>query len=184
MVAQGGLWRDQNSVVQDSFKAAGTPTWQQAAFTGEATEYPLHFQPYPSLQYHDGSGANLPWLQELPDPVSSFMWGLPVEIDPKTAAGLKIETGDWVRVKSPQGSLDAQVYVHPAALPGVVSMAIGGGHRNSGRYGSGRGVNPLAIVSPPAFGATRVQLTRLEVKAGDPIQFSPNDREQGPWGYR
>ena len=183
VVAQGGLWHDQASDSKKQSEIAGKPSWQEATFAGDLSQYPLHFQPYPSLQYHDGSGANLPWLQELPDPVSSFMWGLPLEIDIQTAARLKVETGDWVRVKSPQGSLEAQVYVHPAALPGVVSMAIGGGHGNSGRYGSGRGVNPLSIVSP-TFGATRVQVTRLEAKAEDVIQFSPNDREQGPWGYR
>jgi anaerobic selenocysteine-containing dehydrogenase len=191
VLAQGGLWRPEVSEPSGAITLHGKPTWSDASFAGAADEYPMYFQPYPSIQYHDGGGANLPWLQELPDPVSSSMWGLPVELDPQTAATLKVNTGDWVRVESPVGSLQAQAYVHPAALPGVVSMAIGGGHINSGRYGSGRGVNPLSIVSPQweqttnslAFGGTRVRVSRLE-RSGELIQFSPNDREQGPWGYR
>jgi anaerobic selenocysteine-containing dehydrogenase len=165
--------------------------WSDPVFTGSSEQFPLYFQPYLSLQYHDGGGANLPWMQELPDPVSSAMWDLPVEIDPRTAAGLNVSTGDWVRVESPHGSLEAIAYVHPAALPGVVSMAIGEGHTHYGRYASHRGANPLAIVSPVwdesasalAFGGTRVRMTRLERPPGL-IQFAPTDREQGPWGYR
>jgi len=150
----------------------------------------FEFQPYLSLQYHDGRGANLPWMQELPDPASSAMWDLPVEIDPKTAAKLNIVNGDRVRVWSPKGSLEGLAYVHPAALPGVISMAIGQGHSHYGRYASGRGANPLSIL-PPSWdevtgalitGGTRVLLERIGEGTGELIQFSPQDREQGPWG--
>jgi molybdopterin-containing oxidoreductase family iron-sulfur binding subunit len=145
------------------------------------------FQPYPSVQFGDGNGANLPWLQELPDPASSAMWGLPVEIDPKTAAELGVANGDVVRVTSSQGQLEAPAYVHPAALPGVVSMALGQGHRHYGRYAAGRGANPLALVATVferesgalAFGATRVRLDKAGPK-GHLVQFAPVDREPHP----
>ena len=93
---------------------------------GEA--FPYLFQPYLSLQFYDGRGANLPWLQELPDPTSSAMWELPVEIDPQTATKLNVVNGDRLRVESAHGNLEAWAYVNPAAIPGVVSMAIGQGH--------------------------------------------------------
>jgi menaquinone reductase, molybdopterin-binding-like subunit len=188
---QGGLWRD-NELTASPLKPSGDKLeWHSPVFAGAPEQFPLLFQPYLSLQYHDGGGANLPWMQELPDPVSSSMWGLPVEIDPHTAARLNVETGDWVRLESPHGSLEATAYVNPAALPGVVSMAIGEGHTHYGRYASGRGANPISIVAPVwdetvgafAFGATRVRIARLE-RPPALIQFSPNDREQGPWGYR
>jgi anaerobic selenocysteine-containing dehydrogenase len=189
---QGGLWLE-NKNDMDSAKPRGEKLeWNSAVFSGAPAQFPLQFQPYLSLQYHDGSGANLPWMQELPDPASSSMWDLPVEIDPHTAAKLDVTTGDWVRVESASGSLEAPAYVHPAALPGVVSMAIGEGHTHYGRYASGRGANPISILAPVwenstgalAFGSTRVRIARLERKPGELIQFSPNDREQGPWGYR
>lgn len=192
VVRQGGLWMD-NPEHGPAAKAASLKLEAtDAIFSGDAERFPLLFQPYLSLQYHDGSGSNLPWMQELPDPVSSAMWDLPVEIDPQTSARLNLTTGDWLRVESAAGSLEAAAYVHPAALPGVVSMAIGEGHTRYGRYASGRGANPLSILmlawehetGSLAFGATRVQVVRLERKPRELIQFSPQDREQGPWGYR
>jgi anaerobic selenocysteine-containing dehydrogenase len=191
---RGGLWGNgENAAAPPSLKPVGGKVeWSSAVFDGAAEQFPLQFQPYPSLQYHDGGGANLPWMQKLPDPVSSAMWDLPVEVDPQTAARLNVATGDAVRVESSHGSLDAAVYVHPAAIPGVVSMAIGEGHTHYGRYASGRGANPLSILAPIrenstnvlALGATRVRLTSRNRKSAELIQFSPNDREQGPWGYR
>ncbi|HEX4808205.1 MAG TPA: molybdopterin-dependent oxidoreductase [Bryobacteraceae bacterium] len=188
---RGGLWRDNEVTNVASRPLENNFVWRDPVFDGAAEQFPLLFQPYLSLQYHDGRGANLPWMQELPDPVSSSMWDLPVEIDPHTAARLNVTTGDWVQVESPYGALQTTAYVHPAALPGVASMAIGEGHTHYGRYASGRGANPLSIVSPTwddsvgalAFGATRVRIARLD-RPPALIQFSPNDREQGPWGYR
>lgn len=175
---QGGLWRDDATQTANLKALTINLTWPASTLTGDPARFPLQFQPYLSLQYHDGRGANLPWMQELPDPASSSMWGLPVEIDPKTAAQLNIATGDWVRVESAQSSLEAQAYVHPAAIPGVVSMAIGDGHTHYGRYASRRGANPLVV------GLTRVRLAKTNARQIALTQFSPNDRAQGPWGYR
>ena len=130
-------------------------------------------------------------MQELPDPVSSAMWSLPVEIDPQTAAKLGIQTGDRVRVESPYGKLEAPAYVDPAAVPGVLSMAIGQGHQRFGRFASKRGANPISILAPaweestgaPVLGATRVRLARVG-KGGELVQFAVVDREAGPWGRR
>src|SRR3569623_1914442 len=121
-------------------------------------------------------------MQELPDPASSAMWDLPVEVDPKTAAALQVATGDRVRIASERGAIETFAYVHPAAIPGVVSMAIGEGHSHYGRYASGRGANPLTITATQ--GLTRVKVTRLARANTELIQFSPQDREQGPWGKR
>ncbi|HEX4773706.1 MAG TPA: molybdopterin-dependent oxidoreductase [Bryobacteraceae bacterium] len=189
---RGGLWLEGEANAQPLKPVSKNMQWSDPTFSGDALQFPLQFQPYLSVQYHDGRGANLPWMQELPDPASSAMWGLPVEIDPKTATKLNVATGDWVRVESANGKLDAPAYVHPAALPGVVSMAIGEGHTHYGRYASGRGANPISILAPAqetstgvlAFGATRVRVARLEQRPSELIQFSPQDREQGPWGHR
>jgi len=161
-----------------------------AQTSGPPDQFSFEFQPYLSLQYHDGRAANLPWMQQLPDPASSAMWDLPIEIDPKSAAKLSITNGDRVRVTSPKGSLEAFAYVHPAALPGVISMAIGQGHTHYGRYASGRGANPLSILIPLweettgvlVTGGTRVKIERIAQATGELTQFSPQDREQGPWG--
>jgi anaerobic selenocysteine-containing dehydrogenase len=154
-------------------------------FSGDANQFPLHFQAYLSVQFHDGRGANLPWMQQLPDPASSAMWGLPVEIDPKTAASLGISNGDRVKVESPHGSIEAPAYVNPSAVPGVLSMAIGGGHKHYGKYAS-HGANALSILAPGTVpvqtGATRIRLTR--VGEGTLTQYSAKDTEHHKDAYR
>ncbi len=180
---QGGWWTAADKHATATAPSA-VPPLRDAEFAGDAGEYPLHFQPYPSMQYGDGAGANVPWLEELPDPVSSAMWGLPVEVDPQTAQKLGIANGDLIRVVSPHGRIEAQAYVHPAAIPGVVSMGIGHGHTHYTRFASKRGANPLSIVAPAtakgcgvfAFGSTRVRVEKIGRRA-KLIQFSYMDRE-------
>jgi len=181
---EGGLWLDPPPSTPARPNAVALD-FAPARFEGDPAQYPYHFQPYLSLQFHDGSGARLPWLQELPDPTSSSIWGLPVEIDPGTAGKLGVANGDMVRVESPYGSLEAPAYVHPGAIPGVVSMAIGDGHAHFTRYASGRGANPLSILAPvwePSTGAlisgaTRVRLARTGGRRAL-TQFSTQDRQE------
>jgi anaerobic selenocysteine-containing dehydrogenase len=190
VVREGGIWLDAPTATPPRPNAAALEL-AAARFEGDPAQYPFYFQPYPSLQFHDGRGANLPWLQELPDPASSGIWGLPVEIDPKTAAKLRVANGDTVRVESPHGWLEAPAYIHPGAVPGVAGMAIGDGHQHYGRYASGRGANPLSILAPVwekstgalVLGATRVRLTR----AGGGrawTQFSTLDRQERGFEHR
>lgn len=187
---QGGAWSEKPDGLEGKVAALALDV-SAAAFDGDSSSFPVYFQPYLSQQFHDGRGANLPWLQELPDPASSSIWGLPVEIDPATARRLQIANGDIVRVQSQHGSLEAPAYVHPGAIPGVVSMAIGDGHTHYGRYASGRGANPLSILAPInekstgalAFGATRVSLARGSGPRNW-IQFSAPDREERDFGHR
>jgi anaerobic selenocysteine-containing dehydrogenase len=187
---QGGVWQHDDDTTPVRI-ASQAPHFAQAAFDGDPARYPLYFQPYVSLQFHEGRGANLPWMQELPDPASSAIWGLPVEIDAKTASDLRIANGDRVRIESAHGAIEAPAYIHPGAIPGVVSMAIGDGHTHYGRYASGRGANPLSILAPVwenatgalVLGGTRVRLAR----AGGPqgwIQFAAPAREERDFGTR
>jgi menaquinone reductase, molybdopterin-binding-like subunit len=181
---EGGIWLDPPPP-RPARPNAVTLDFAAARFEGDPAQYPYHFQPYLSLQFQDGSGAHLPWLQELPDPTSSSIWGLPVEIDPGTARKLQVANGDMVRVESPYGSLEAPAYVHPGAVPGVVSMAIGDGHAHFTRYASGRGANPLSILAAVwetstgalASGATRVRLARTGGRRGL-TQFSTEGRQE------
>jgi anaerobic selenocysteine-containing dehydrogenase len=187
---QGGLWLTGKSDARAQVMDARMEL-RPATFAGDAGQYPLQFQPYLSMQFLDGRGSNLPWMQELPDPASSSIWGLPVEIDPKTAAKLSIATGDMVRVESAHGSIEAHAYVHPGALPNVVSMGIGDGHTHYGRYASGRGANPLSILAPVweqstgmlVLGGTRVRLERTGGSRGF-IQFAKQDRQGRNFDYR
>ncbi|MGB8539443.1 MAG: molybdopterin-dependent oxidoreductase [Acidobacteriaceae bacterium] len=143
-------------------------------FAGAAGDFPFYFLPYVSQSFGDGSLAHLPWLQELPDVMTSAMWSSWVEIHPKTGERLGIQQGDLVEIASPQGSVRAPAILSPGIAPDMVAMPVGQGHENFSRFASGRGANPLSILAPLAehetgslaWAATRVKL----VRAGGPEQ--------------
>ena len=101
---------------------------------------------YPSPRFGDGEHADLPWLQELPDPVSKLTWHSWVEVHPETARDLGLEEGDMVRVRSPHGEVEAPVWPYRGVRRDVVALATGGGRENAGRYASGNGVNPVRLL--------------------------------------
>jgi len=109
---------------------------------------------YPSTSLFDGRGANRPWLQELPDPVTKITWSTWVEIHPETAARLGIAEGDIVEVSSAAGSVEVPAYLYPGLRADAVAMPLGQGHTAYGRYAEGRGANPYALLdaAPTAFG--------------------------------
>lgn len=160
-------------------------TFVPAQFDGDAGAYPFYFQPYPSQTFYDGSTAHLPWLQEMPDPLTSAMWSSWVEINPQTAARLNIAQGDVVEVASTQGSLRAPALLSPGIAPDMIAMPVGQGHETFTRYASGRGANPLAILAPVvepetgalAWAATRVKIARVGGPDKSLILFAGELRE-------
>ena len=100
-----------------------------------------------ATQMGDGTGANRPWLQETPDPMTTVTWNSWIEIHPKTAEQLGIHDDDIVEVKSSNGdfSVEAIVYLYPAIRPDTVAIPFGQGHTALGRYAEGRGCNPAIV---------------------------------------
>jgi len=151
---------------------AGSPAPASPNFSGNEKEFPLHLQVYPSTAFYDGRGASLPWLQQLPDPMTTVVWDSWVELNPKTAAELGISFGDLVEVTSPQGSVRVPAVIYPGIRPDMAAIPLGQGHRDRGRYAKGRGANPLALVTmimegtkpQPAWNATRVRIKRISDK--------------------
>lgn len=148
------------------------PQWTEPQFDGDTSQYPLHFLPYASPAFGDGSTAHLPWLQELPDPLTSAMWSSWIEINPKTAERMGIADGDLVDVTSSQGTLRVPAVVYPGIAPDLVAMPVGQGHEQFTRYATRRGANAVGLIAPVtekdtgalAWAATRVKIAR----AGDP----------------
>ncbi|RMH21239.1 MAG: hypothetical protein D6698_03045 [Gammaproteobacteria bacterium] len=114
----------------------------------ERGDFPFHYLPNARLGMWDGRHANIPWLQEAPDQIAKVVWGSWVEMHPKAAKRLGVKNGDFVEVESEQGSLEAQVYIHKGIHPEAVSVPLGQGHSEYGRYAKGRGVNPMKIINP------------------------------------
>jgi anaerobic selenocysteine-containing dehydrogenase len=188
ILEQGGWWSEapmpQPSWARSARRAAPAT---EAQFDGKPEDYPFHFLPFASQAFLDGSLAHLPWLQEMPDVISTAMWSNWAEINPKTAERLGIAEGDMIEIKSIHGTLQAPALLSPGIAPDVVAMPVGQGHQNYTRYASGRGSNPLSILSgvmepetgAHAWAATRVHIEKVQktAMASPLILFSGGMRE-------
>jgi molybdopterin-containing oxidoreductase family iron-sulfur binding subunit len=128
----------------------------------------------------------LPWLQELPDPITGVVYTNWAEIHPDTAAKLGVKDRDIVELESPAGKISIPVLVYPAIHPNVIAVAMGQGHKDFGRYASGRGANPIEILVPIrdgisgdlAWASTRVRVHATGLQA-DYVSTSGNPRPLG-----
>ncbi|MBI5642559.1 MAG: molybdopterin-dependent oxidoreductase [Deltaproteobacteria bacterium] len=166
----GGWWgAERKRSASVSARAAEYLSSTPAKFEGEENQYPFYMIPYATAAYLDGRGANIPWLQELPDPMTSVVWGSWVEINPKTAASLGLKEGDLVNIESPFGKISAPVYLYPGIRPDTIGVPIGQGHNHYGRYAKGRGVNPIDILpfkENPKSGEIALNSTRVRITKG------------------
>ncbi|HSR46696.1 MAG TPA: molybdopterin-dependent oxidoreductase [Anaerolineales bacterium] len=182
----GGWWSEQPIPLEpEATEIVASPLpVVKPSFDGAPAAYPFHLHPYPSVALSDGRGANLPWLQETPDPMTTARWSTWVELSPETADRLGVHDDDIVRVVSAHGELEAPVVVYPGLRPDVVAIPVGQGHQDYGRFAERRGANPITLLAPTtdpqvgalAWGATRVrleptgrrrQLARLESLDGE-----------------
>jgi anaerobic selenocysteine-containing dehydrogenase len=186
-VSRSSRTAQQSAVVSGVSRAAelAPMAFAEPQFDGTA-EHPFHFLPYPSSTFLDGSLAHLPWLQEMPDPLTSAMWSSWIEINPATAERLGIAQGDVVEITSTQGTLRSAAVVSPGIAPDVVAMPVGQGHTTFTRYASGRGENPVELLAGPTVGetgalawaGTRVRLSRVGGPDGRLILFAGGMRDE------
>ncbi len=189
LLKKGGWWTDQEPKrrgINVSAQAVVAHLPQgQSKFDGKDTDYPLYLVLYQQHGIRDGRGANLPWLQELPDPTTTVVWGSWVDINPLAASRLGIKEGDLVTVESPYGKVTLPAYLYPAIRPDTVAIPIGQGHSAYGRFARSRGVNPIEILpfkedarsGALALNATRVRL--VKGGKGNMVKIEGSTKELG-----
>ncbi len=172
-VLQRGGWWDTDATYRgpDPTPSYSFPTETQTSVSGRLEE-PFEFNliPFESASLTDGRGADLPWLQATPDPITTATWQTWVEINIKKAKEMGIHEGDVVKVTSQQGSIEALAYPHPGISPDVVAIPIGQGHKGGGRYSKDRGANVLSIITPISdteTGALAWAATRVNIELTD-----------------
>jgi anaerobic selenocysteine-containing dehydrogenase len=164
----GGWWPE--TAPSAALKPAALQTLDVSAttFQGDQAEYNYFLQPYLSVLLGDSSGANTPWLQGSPDPMTTITWQTWVELNPTTAKDLGVDNGDVVKITSPHGEIEAPVYIFPAIRPDTVAIPLGQGHSDLGRYAKQRGSSALLLISSQldesgnylAWANVRVKLTK------------------------
>jgi molybdopterin-containing oxidoreductase family iron-sulfur binding subunit len=121
---------------------------------------------------YDGRFVNNGWLQELPNPLNKITWDNVALISPKTAADLKINTGndarefaggaqgtaflntkggnqfsDLVTLTYQGGKIDKPVpmWITPGQPDGVVTIFMGYGRTRAGKIGTGLGYSVFDV---------------------------------------
>jgi molybdopterin-containing oxidoreductase family iron-sulfur binding subunit len=103
---------------------------------------------YETIGMGDGTHANNPWLQEMPDPVTKSTWDNYLTISQSMANALGIDDNATQLVQLTVGgiSLTLPALVQPGQAAGTVGLAIGYGRTAAGPVGDGIGVNAYPLL--------------------------------------
>ena len=109
--------------------------------------------------------ANQPWLQAIAGEYLFERWETWAEINPETAKRLGISDGDLVWVESPHGKIKVRARLYKGAMPEVLNIPFGSGHRSGGRWATGSVKTPI-----DSFRTTLDPLTGYPDQGNDPGQ--------------
>ena len=102
---------------------------------------------YEQIGIRDGSHANNPWLQELPDPITKVTWDNYACVSPRLAESFDLEEGTIVRLTSGANAIQLPVHIQPGQHDDCVAVALGYGRTSAGKAGTGVGVNVYPLIS-------------------------------------
>ncbi|BAP29411.1 quinol:cytochrome c oxidoreductase iron-sulfur protein [Chryseobacterium sp. StRB126] len=156
---------------------AGGNAAQAVAELGNFKASELELVLYTKTSMGDGTQANNPWLQELPDPITRMSWDNYLTISPKDAEKFAIDNDLNARMQL-DGSIvnltvngvtikDVPVFVQPGQAEGSVGLALGYGKKNSGATAD-TGVNAY-----PLFDGSNLVLSGVKIeKTGEDHEFA------------
>lgn len=97
---------------------------------------------YQKIGVRDGSAANNPWVQELPDPVSKVCYDNYISISKTEADKKGLKQDDLVNVSSGSYKIEnIPVLIQPGQASGTYAIALGYGRTQSGKVGKDLGKN-------------------------------------------
>ncbi len=81
-----------------------------------------------------GGSAHNAWLQEMPDPITKFVWTNAAALSPATAAALSIEDGDEVEVSCEGGTIRLPAHIQRGQRKDTVAIGLGYGRVGTDRF--------------------------------------------------
>lgn len=156
---------------------SGGNAQQAVAELGNFKASDLELVLYTKTSIGDGTQANNPWLQELPDPLTRMSWDNYLTISPKDAERLGIENDLNARMQL-DGSIvnltvngvtieNVPVFIQPGQADGSVGLALGYGKKNSGATAD-TGVNAY-----PLFDGSNLAVSNVKIeKTGESHEFA------------
>ncbi len=118
---------------------------QLKAQTAQASQ--LQFSVMEDVKAADGSYANNPWLQELPDPITKISWDNFAAISPRFAEENNLKDGDRITING----LEVPMIIQPGQAYESISLALGYGREHAGKSADKVGVNAFALLNTNPF---------------------------------
>ncbi len=144
-------------------KPAGefVPQTLKATTPGKGSEVIL----YEKLSLGTGKYANSPWLQEMPDPISTATWDNYIGIPPAYAEEHGIEFEDVVKIN---GKFELPVIIRPGLPENTFAIAVGYGRTDAGKAGNGIGKNAYPLMNLKGgyfnFGGAAITIEKVSGK--------------------
>jgi len=142
------------------------PHWEESEKVSDKKEYPFDLNIFRTMTLTGSRNANQPWLQASVGSYVFEKWETWVEINPETAKRLGVNDEDWVWVESPKGKMKARARLYKGAMPEVVSIPFGEGHKSGGRWSKNLGENPYRLIDgdlDPLTGCPINKSTRVKI---------------------
>ncbi len=100
----------------------------------------------------NGSQANNPLLQELPDPITKVVWDHPITVSQRDAAALGItndgESNTQYGALTVGGkTVNVPVLIQPGQMPGTIGISLGYGRTKVGKVAENLGINAYAFLN-------------------------------------
>ena len=135
----------QDGVYQFASDETEQPTYKATNLkAGKPADKGLELALYEKISMGTGQYANNPWLQEMPDPVTTATWDNYVTVSPSFAAAHNLKQEDVVKIN---GKLELPVLIQAGQAEGTVGIAIGYGRNHAGKVGNGVGKNIYSLMN-------------------------------------
>jgi Fe-S-cluster-containing dehydrogenase component/anaerobic selenocysteine-containing dehydrogenase len=134
----------QDGVYATTPKAKKQPSFKETKLKVSRPEKKgLELALYEKISMGTGRYANNPWLQEMPDPVTTATWDNYVTVSPSFAKTHGLSQEDVVTVN---GKLKLPVLIQPGQTEGTIGIAVGYGRHRAGKVGEGVGKNAFPLM--------------------------------------
>jgi Fe-S-cluster-containing dehydrogenase component len=96
----------------------------------------------------NGSQANNPLLQELPDPITKAVWDHYVTVSPKDAAGISFSESftKFANITANGKTVKVGVLIQPGQAQGTIGIPVGYGRTKAGKVADNIGVNAYQLI--------------------------------------
>ena len=134
---------------QDGVYSVATETSDQPAFNAVELKAAkpvsgLELALYEKISIGTGKYSNNPWLQEMPDPISTATWDNYVTVSPSFAKSKGLKQEDVVVINK---NIKLPVLIQPGQTEGTIGIALGYGRTHAGKVGTGIGENVFTLLN-------------------------------------